>query len=123
VGVGLTVVVVAPGVGVGRGVDRGRFVGVGVGVGVGCGFGVGFGVGVGLGGGAAIVTVPADNVASLLSFALAWITTSCRPWATVPDHRNVTPLPQDPVASRTISWVAESNDTLTLSARDPLAFW
>jgi hypothetical protein len=36
---------------------------------------------------------------------------------------NVTPLPQEPPASRAMTRVVESNLTSTTSAREPFAFW
>jgi hypothetical protein len=100
----------APIVGVGDGTaiadpSVGGF-GVAFGAGVGVGLSVGFGLGVGGGvatTGAVIVTVPAARAAVLLSFATALMTTACRPAGNVPDHLNVTPLPQDPPGTRAIS--------------------
>jgi hypothetical protein len=106
---------------VGLGVRVGRAVGFGVGfgVGLGVGFGVGFGVAVGT---AEILTLPAERLASLLSFAREEMTTACVPTGSVPDQRNVTPWPHEPPATRDMDLLAPPIRAVTLSARDPLLF-
>ena len=102
----------------GRGRMRGsRGVGVGVGsaVAFGVGFGVGFGVargfGVGFGRRLDRDGPGADASTSLSSFATAVMATGWRPADSLPDQRNVTPLPHDPPGRRLISWPAPPNDT------------
>jgi hypothetical protein len=119
-----------PTIGRGVGARTGRMTGLGVGLGVGfgvgrgVGFGVGFGVGLGVAAGAfAIVTLPAARLTSLLSFARALRTTACVPSGSVPDHRNVTPLPQSRPATRVMGLAAPPIRALTVSARDPFVFW
>ena len=72
------------------------------------GSGVGFGVALG---GASIVTDPALIVTSLPSLATAVRLTAWRPAGSLPDQRNVTPLPHEPPGRRLISWPAPPNDT------------
>jgi hypothetical protein len=104
----------------GRGVGLGVGFGVGLGVGCGVGFGVGFGVGLGVAVGTTeIVTLPDARLALLLSLAREERTTACVPTGSVPDQRNVTPLPHEPPATRVIALSTPPIRAVTLSARDP----
>ena len=66
--------------------------------------------------------VPAARLASLLALVCDAMTTACEPTGSVPDQRNVTPVPHEPPGTRVIALSTPPIRAVTLSARQPLLF-